>query len=286
MADVSVWEHALASDAALPLDMALADAAAELTALLSCADPYIRHDVAYTLLATWVERGRFDDLLPGLGDGICAGLRVGLGQEDTDTVFRRSYSALLLASVVARDNTARVVHPGVVLRWADHALHWFLTERDLRGHTTTSGWAHAVAHGADLLDALARSRHLHAAELGVVLEAVAQRLARTPPYHLHHTEEDRLASATMAIVRRDALTADALAAWVARLVEPLGHDLAGPYAAAHVNTLHYLRALHLELRFGAGERSDGRVRLLGSVRSALRGYHHDHHAAPTEGSAP
>ena len=48
--------------------------------------------------------GVYDDLLAGLGDGMAAGLGVGLGERDTDSVFRRSFSALVLAECIARDN--------------------------------------------------------------------------------------------------------------------------------------------------------------------------------------
>ena len=55
------------------------------------------------MLCTWIERGVYDDLLPGLGDGIATGLLTGIGERGTDSVFRRSFSALVVAEVIDRD---------------------------------------------------------------------------------------------------------------------------------------------------------------------------------------
>ena len=67
---------------------------------------------AYPALATWTSRGVYDDLLSGLGDGMAAGLAVGLGEPESDTVFRRSFSVLVLGECVARDNAAGLSSPG------------------------------------------------------------------------------------------------------------------------------------------------------------------------------
>ena len=196
--------------------------------------------------------------------------------------------------MVERETAIRALHPSHVLRWADAALHWFVTERDLRGHAGAKGWVHAVAHGADLIAALGMSRHLGADELGVLLDAIADRLSRSSSDYLSHAEDDRLAYATMAILHRDLLDVPTLESWVARLVTPFELDIAGPNAAAHVNTLRYLRALHLMLRFGVAggmpwhrDAADyfalepvGRIELLRAVEDALRAYHPGLYRAP------
>ena len=105
----------------------------------------------------------YDDLLEGLGDGMTAGLAVGVGEDGTDTVFRRSFSALVLAVVLERATTlATTTGTGLpddtLLRWGDRIAGWLVRERDLRGFVLGKGWAHALAHGADALGALAEAR--------------------------------------------------------------------------------------------------------------------------------
>ena len=113
------------------------------------ARPHMRDGLAYPTLATWVDRGVYDDLIVGLGDGMAAGLTVGLGEQDTDSVFRRAFSVLVLAECIDRDNQEDLVPAGKLLEWGDRIASWYLREQDVRGYVPGKGWAHAVAHGAD-----------------------------------------------------------------------------------------------------------------------------------------
>ena len=149
------WKQVHASGLEVPSDRPLDDLTAELTRMLGDTDPEARDGTAYPTLATWVERGVYDDLLSGLGDGMAAGLGVGLGERDTDSVFRRSFSALVLGECIGRDNQRPLVVGSKVLEWGDRVATWLLRERDLRGFVPGKGWAHAVAHGADALGTLA-----------------------------------------------------------------------------------------------------------------------------------
>ncbi len=103
--EAAFWDRVVADGHKLPTDLPLADLTAELTTMLGSADPYQRDAIAFPTLATWVSGGVYDDLLEGLGDGMTAGLAVGIGEDGTDTVFRRSFSALVLAVVLERATT-------------------------------------------------------------------------------------------------------------------------------------------------------------------------------------
>ncbi|GEB12978.1 DUF2785 domain-containing protein [Pimelobacter simplex] len=232
-----------------PSDHPLGDLTAQLTHMLGDPDPQVRDGLAYSFLATWIEHGVYDDLLAGLGDGMCAGLNTGLGERDTDTVFRRSFSVLLLAECIERDARIRRLPPSRVLHWGDRIAAWYVRERDLRGFVPGKGWAHAAAHGADALAALARARHFGMTELTVLLDVIADRVLSpdTPP--LVHGEPDRIAHAVMEVLRRDRVPLNVLEPWVVRLERgarakpPAGRD---PYRATG-NAQAVLRALYLQL---------------------------------------
>ena len=187
----------------VPHDRSLVELTTELTVMLGDTDPHVRDGLAYPTLATWVGEGVYDDLLEGLGDGMASGLTVGLGEDGTDTVFRRSFSALVLAECVARTTERGLLPDEVVLRWGDRLAGWLVRERDLRGYVPGKGWAHAVAHGADALGVLAGSPALGPLELTVLLDVVADRLLAATGTRLVHGEDDRLAAATTQVLRRD-----------------------------------------------------------------------------------
>lgn len=249
----SYWKQVQSSGLAVPSDRPLDDLTAELTRMLGDTDPETRDGTAYPTLATWIGRGVYDDLLVGLGDGMAAGLQVGLGEHDTDSVFRRSFSALILDCCLARDNQRPAVPAGKVLEWGDRVMTWLVGERDVRGFVAGKGWAHTVAHGADVLGTLADSPHVTAPELGVVLDVVAERVVLPVDRLFAHGEPDRLAAAAMRVLRRDVLEMDVVEPWVARLsgaAAQMGAPDGGDPFLAGGNAQAFLRALHLQLAIG------------------------------------
>jgi hypothetical protein len=244
----SYWKQVVEDDFGVPSDRPLDDLTAELTRMLGSTDPQLRDGTAYPALATWTDRGVYDDLLSGLGDGMAAGLTIGLGEQETDSVFRRSFSVLILGECIARDNAANLLPATKLLEWGDRVATWYLRERDLRGFVPGKGWAHAVAHGADAIAALANSPHLGTNELTVLLDVLGDRL--TVPVESVFTagEPDRIAYATMAILRRNLVPLRVIEPWIARLAAAARARAGGrdPFIVRG-NPEAFLRALYLQL---------------------------------------
>ena len=267
------WTQVLANEYQVPDDRSLPELTAELTTMLGDPNPQARDGVAFPVLATWVSEGVYDDLLVGLGDGMAAGLLTGLGEQGTDSVFRRTFSVLVLGCVIERDTEEHLLPGEQVLRWGDRIVGWYLRESDLRGFVPGHGWAHAVAHGADALGALAASHHLTVAELTVLLDVVADRaLSTTEP--LLCGEPDRMASAVLEILRRNLVPVAVVEPWIARIAEhanPYSPDAdpdRDPYGPT-TNAQALLRALYLQLAFGDRPPADRSDLLLVTV-DALR----------------
>lgn len=267
------WDQVQAAGFEVPGDRPLDDLTAELTTMLGSTSPEVRDGTAFPALATWIDRGVYDDLLAGLGDGMVAGLAVGLSETDTDTVFRRSFSALIVGACIERDNEQHLLPVDKILDWGDRIAVWFLTEKDSRGWVPDKGWAHAIAHGADAIGALGESPHLGAAEHEALLDVLAERLLQQPAdVPLTAGEPDRIAAAAMQILRRGTLGTDLLEPWVHRLGAaanpfkgPVDHDPYAPTAAPQA----FLRALFLHLSL-APEPPAVRSDLLLVVIDALR----------------
>jgi hypothetical protein len=249
----SYWQQVHATGLAVPSDRPLDELTAELTRMLGDPDPELRDGTAYPTLTTWVDRGVYDDLLAGLGDGMAIGLRVGLGEQGTDTVFRRSFSALVLGECIARDNHRPLLPGGKILEWGDRLATWLLREQDLRAFVPGKGWAHAVAHGADALATLASSPHLAQPELTVILDVIADRVLMPVDRLFTSGEPDRLAFATMSVLRRNVVPLRVLEPWIRRLAAAAGtrasYDGRDPYLLGG-NAESFLRALYLQLAMG------------------------------------
>jgi hypothetical protein len=270
---IGYWDQVQAAGFEVPSDRPLDDLTAELTTMLGSTRPEVRDGTAFPALATWIDRGVYDDLLVGLGDGMVAGLSVGLGEVGTDTVFRRSFSALIIAACLERDNEQHLLTGAKVMEWGDRVATWFLGERDTRGWVPGKGWAHAIAHGADTIGALGESPHLAGPEHELLLQILAERVLLQPSDQpMSAGEPDRIAAAVMQILRRNTLGVDALEPWVHRIgaagnpfVGPVDHDPYAPTSAPQA----FLRSLFVQLSL-APEPPTVRPDLLLVVIEALR----------------
>lgn len=259
------WQSVMQSGMNVPADRGLDECTVELVEMLGHSNPRLREDLAYPLLTTWITRGVYDQLLAGLGDGIAPGLRYGLGNDGDVSVLRRSYSALMLAEIIGRDNNEHLMTSASVLDWGDRATAWYVRELDHRGWIPEQGWGNAIAHGADLLAALARSRHFGRLELTVLLDVIADRVLTPTAYIWRHGEDDRLAYAVMTLLHRDALDPSIVEPWLVRL----GAGIKPPRTRGHLeaewpspgvrNASSFLRALHLQLALGVQGRDDLRA---------------------------
>jgi hypothetical protein len=265
------WNRVRSAQMRVPDDRPLPDLTAELTTMLGSIDPVERDEIAYPILATWIGEGVYDDLLSGLGDGMAAGLTQGLGQSGTDSVFRRSFSALVLAECIRRDNEQSLLPPARLLEWGDRISGWLVRERDVRGFVPEKGWAHALAHGADAIATLAESSHFRLQELTVLLDVIADRVLLETPTPLWSGEPDRLATATMAVFRRRLVPLRIIEPWLARVTAAAATDVPSgrdPYLVTG-NPEAFLRALHLQVAF-APEPIDVRADLLLDIVASLR----------------
>ncbi len=267
------WQQVLSGGLQVPTQRSIGDLTVELTEMLGDPDPRVRDGLAFPALATWIDKGVYDDLLIGLGDGMSVGLAQGLGEKGTDSVFIRSFSALVLAECIDRDSRVHLVPPAKILDWGDRIASWLLTEADERGFVPGKGWAHAIAHGADAIAALGRSPRLGAAELSVMLEVVLERLLVPTHDFWVAGEPDRLAQAVMAILRRDLLGIDVVESWTERVGAAAvaeGDENSHPYWTSG-NAQAFLRSLYLQLSLASpqpGVRADLLLAVIDQLRSS------------------
>ncbi|MGN0065194.1 MAG: DUF2785 domain-containing protein [Nocardioides sp.] len=250
---IGYWHGVMSSGLSVPTDRPLDDLTVELTTMLGSSDPAERDGIALPALSTWISQGVYDDHLTGLGDGMLEGLKVGLGEQGTDSVYRRSFSAVVVTECVARANAQGLLSHAKLLEWGDHVASWWLRERDTRGYVPHHGWAHAIAHGADAIGEIASSPFLGATELTVLLDVVADRVLDPDAAPLLSGEPDRIAGAVRKILLRGEVPLSVVEPWLVRIVASAGvgsvpgeHD---PYLVTY-NPQTFLRCLHLHLELG------------------------------------
>lgn len=218
-AGMAFWQAIIESDYAVPTEQPLDAMTQTLLGWLGSTDATLRDRYAYPILEHWLHAEQYsaDDVRHLIGE-LAANIPRGLGDRDSDSVFLRTFSVLLLAEIVHYDNAQQILDEAEVRQMLELGLVYLDAERDLRGWVPGAGWAHSVAHTADLLFVLAQSGHLGATELSRILDALALKLAAGGSFYVCG-EDDRIARVVVAVIERNLLTAQALRDWLARVVE-------------------------------------------------------------------
>lgn len=270
-AERRAWWEAIRAAKAPPAGTAAATLLPELEALLTATDPTVRDGLGYEILAAWLQQPAIldDDAARGLRDRLVA--RTAGPIVAGDAVFARSFAALVLSVVAARE----VAHPAWTAAELDAqiaaAVSYAGRETDLRGYTGAAGWAHAAAHTADWVKFLARHPALTRDRATRLLGAITALAARAHGARFSHGEDERMAAAVRAVARRDLLDDAALDAWLATVLAPLTAGWPDPFDplvyATQRNARDLLVSCFVALSF---DDSPGAARALARLTAAMK----------------
>jgi hypothetical protein len=186
-----------------------------------------------------------------------------IGEADTDSVFRRSFSMLFWPPILIREREEPFLSAAEVAALKAQMVRFLTEEQDHRGFVPGKGWAHAIAHAADALDDLVQCPQLQAADLGQLLQAAAAAMAFAATPHLSE-EDERMTTAALAAVRRGLLSDPELSSWLAALAAKAKEPAAAGSSFVHFNVKAFLRSLYFRSR-----RAPDTARLADMAEAAL-----------------
>ncbi len=209
-------------------------------------DPELRDELIFNTLAIWIWEDVFDPrdlyeiLKVVLND---QHLFYGLGETESDTVFARSFSMLILRSIL----NAHIRHPflpddelQVIKR---KILRYIANEKDLRGYVPEKGWAHAIAHTADALDELVQCDTFVEADLLEILKAMREIIAAGDSVYICE-EDERLATAVISTWQREEITNEIIVQWFESFIPIAESRQSQPEGYRRfVNSKNFLRSL-------------------------------------------
>ena len=191
-------------------------------------------DYSYMILSSWIWGWHVGEASPkenrpyyndeerlAMAERAKHNITIGLGDLESDGVFLRTYSILLLNDLTDFDRQ----HPYLAESEIRDRLELYLTylekEQDLRGYVSPEkGWAHGIAHVADSLGILSLNPYLNGSDLIRLLNAIATKLRHPMRSVYLHSEEERLARAAVTICQRNLLTIEQISDWLNRSIEP------------------------------------------------------------------
>lgn len=218
----------------------------ELIAYIGSTDPELRDSIGLEAFYHWLKQGLYSaDDLRGFITRLLTNLQQNIGSTDSNTVFLRSFSALWLANIVSHDNEIKVFEQDDIHQILDAALAYFEGEHDCRGYVPVKGWVHAIAHSADLLNALVISLHTNAHHHLKILDCIAHKLRDSSLSIFRYNEDSRIAQPALWIFIRGTLPLDQIEAWVSSLTSKWnGAWQNEDQTRAYNNGRNFLRALY------------------------------------------
>jgi hypothetical protein len=220
----------------------------DMIAHLGSIDAELRDQLIYQTFTKWARAGLYSSdqyrtILNILLDN--QHLLHGLGERDTDTVFMRSFSALLCVWPIYHHRQQPFLTRDEVQSTLEKVLDYFARENDLRGYVEVKSWAHTVAHTADLLDELALCEEVQHEGLLRILEAIQAKAATSETFYIAE-EDERLAYATLSLFGREVVTHDEAETWIKGFA-PI--ERVGNWRQQHINTKHFLRSLYFQAKY-------------------------------------
>lgn len=253
MIDKAFWGSISDNDYKIPDGHPLKELTKTLFGYLGSIDPELRDEIAYIMYANFLKRELYSkEEIRSHVTELFSNLENGIGETESDSVFLRAFSVLFLAEIVHNDNKKPFFEKDEIRTILDKGLWYLNAENDQRGHVPVKGWAHALAHTADLMLVLGRNRHTRKADLERILRGIANKLIRSTNWVYIHGEDERLTNAVMAILARDLVSEGFLKEWLKLLTEP-EKSWKGAYeneeqARAFHNVRNFLRSLSEGIR--------------------------------------
>jgi hypothetical protein len=212
-------------------------------------DPELRDDLIYMVLANWIMDDIYDNQELKQILNICLDdkhLFYKIGQTESDTVFTRTFSALILAILFHKDNKKDYLEQLEFQTAVSEVFKYFKEEKDLRGYIKQKGWAHAAAHGADILAEIAQSKKANKNTLQKLLMAIIRKI-HIKDYIYFNGEDERIASAVKNAIKNPDLDDESINKWFRELTDFKKDEDRNKFDTLIFNIKNLLKSLYFEI---------------------------------------
>ncbi len=268
--DQPLLDQIILSEFKVPAEGKAMDYLPGLMTNLGSTDSELREN-SLDVLWTWIAQSQYNDSeLLIIAQQMSANLTAGLGEVESDSIFLRAFSTLILAATLEVDISRRekglsiLFNEEQIRSWLETSLKLLVEEKDLRGFVQGKGWAHCAAHTGDLLGDFAVHPCLGQQDLEEILNSLQVRVTTPVKQVFVHNEEERLSGVVMNILQRDLVSEEFFRSWFESFVSSSGHmDWKEAFThpawnCARVNTKLFLRSIYFFLIVGYKDQPEHR----------------------------
>ncbi|RCX23863.1 uncharacterized protein DUF2785 [Fontibacillus phaseoli] len=191
----------------------------EMMSSIGSVDSELRDSLIYMTLYYWTIRNEISPEIMKEMLYTCLDedhLFLGLGENESDTVFTRAFSVLVVPLALTCNTQINFLTEEDIQYTFDKITTYFHQEKDFRGYVEDKGWAHAVAHASDALESIVNSSYVRADGLLTVLELILEKTHVSNPYYIH-LEDERMTNVIVTIINRNVLSDEQLMNWIRRV---------------------------------------------------------------------
>lgn len=216
-------------------------------------DSELRDSLIYFAFSAWISQYKalgseqLRNILPIIFDNQHIFYKI--GEHDTDSVFTRSFSILILPLLLIAHRSDSLFSSLEIDQIKKQLLCYLENERDRRGFVREKGWAHAIAHAADALDDLAQCAEMNRADLAEVLQAIRKVICIESTGYVH-LEDERMVTAVIAVLRRNLLSDGEIIQWIEGFSDlALACNSGSEKHIMRANVKNFLQSLYFRLRW-------------------------------------
>ncbi|GGH54821.1 membrane protein [Paenibacillus silvae] len=214
-------------------------------------DAQLRDELIYTTLSHWIPSlplttYELEQILTIVLDD--NHLLFKLGETHSDSVFTRSFSMLVIPLLLTRHKETPFLSNERIHQIKDTVFHNIRNEKDYRGYDETKGWAHAVAHAADVLEDLAQYNELDEADLSTMLDLIYEKMTISKRIY-SDGEDERMVKPVMCILNRNLLSQTYILQWIQRFGTVENESEFLPAFRQKNNIKNFLKSLYFRIKF-------------------------------------
>jgi hypothetical protein len=225
------------------------EAVQQVVGVLSSPDGELRDELGCTVLSKWLLKKKLlnnlqlTELLEQATSRDMFFYKI--GESDTDSVFLRTFSSLLIALILIRDNEEHFLSSVTFHLNMKRLINYCELEKDYRSYVEGKGWAHGPAHVADALDECVRSRYTAYNECEQLWIGLLT-LLKNAPNVFDAEEDERIATAVIAMIELEKVSISTLCDWLSTVEAPIEYDL--QEEVKRKNYKMFIRCLYMRLR--------------------------------------
>lgn len=264
----------LDNECRLPHNISLEEITPELIEKLGSTDSDSREGVL-EILYSWIMDGKYDNQsLIEMGNHFCELIQMEVGKTEGDSVFLRAFTALELGGILKFDNLCHIgeiegrsafLSREIFEHWLKKAKNYYSMENDFRSLVPKKGWAHSVAHGADLFRDFAKHHLITKNDINEILTLLITKVFSPNSRLFTGKEEYRVATAVYTCLLQNLLPIKELKILLRNLTKNLEKKgwisvVNDPNALnGFLNGEHFCFALYFMVKFGISRKGSRSV---------------------------